>query len=177
MTGGFWNCFVLTLSTEFLWMWFSGVCTGLEAGGRGWRIVPWLFSYFVHCSVIAVTVATENYGVTVLAFTPHYGSRMRACGGKLCRWRHLQTMYIRKKKFLHKIPSRLTEGRLSSDSEPSITGYVGAAVFMHHVGKLWPLPFDPPVCEFPTTLASRARGQDQPGRPYTYRSQKQRYCS
>ena len=41
-----------------------------------------------------------------------------------------------KKKFLHKIPSRLTEGRPSSDSEASVIAYVGAAVFMHHVGKL-----------------------------------------
>ena len=40
-----------------------------------------------------------------------------------------------KKKFLHRIPSRLTEGRPSSDSEASVIA--GCRRFhMHHVGKL-----------------------------------------
>ena len=45
------------------------------------------------------------------------------------------SVHLQKKKILHRIPSRLTEGRLSSDSEALIS-CVGAAVFMYHVGKL-----------------------------------------
>ena len=45
-------------------------------------------------------------------------------------------VHSKKKKCLHRLPSRLTEGRPSSDSEASVIAYVGAAVFMPHVGKL-----------------------------------------